>query len=248
MSKKVVRVESASKDDADSTWKPSEGANSKATLLRAFAFLLWLVAIGGEAVGIFVLLEQDPVNMALLIGLIVVIGILAIAGNLLWKKANRLDPARKSDPIRFFFQNQLGAIITLIAFVPLIVLILLDKDMSKGQKALAGGIGIVVALIATATGVSLDPPSVEQYTAETNAVKEATGQDLVYWTKHGEVFHVCDKVSDLQHDSEDDTIYSGTVADAHAAGKERLTKKIDLELRQCGLAPDADVPGATIAP
>lgn len=250
--KKIVRAESAeSADNTESTetadWKPSAGANSQATKLRVIAFALWVVAIGAELGLIFgVLLTGEPITnakMALLIGGLVVIAAFAMGGSVLWKKANRLDPARKADTFRFFVQNQLGAIMTLLAFVPLIVLIFLDKDMSKGQKALAGGIGIVLAAIATYVGVDVNPPSVEQYTAERDAVIDAVGKDHVYWTSAGKVFHVCPEVSDLQRESKDNTIYEGTVADAHAAGKDRLTKKVDLELRQCGLEKDAEVPG-----
>ena len=46
------------------------------------------------------------------------IAIFAIAGSLMWKAANKHDPARESEKARFFFQNQLGAIITVIAFLP----------------------------------------------------------------------------------------------------------------------------------
>ncbi|NKF33718.1 hypothetical protein HER21_45665, partial [Pseudomonas sp. BGM005] len=55
-----------------------------------------------------------------LLVLLVVIAVLAITGSILWKKANRLDPARKSETVRFFVQNQLGAIIAIVAFLPLI--------------------------------------------------------------------------------------------------------------------------------
>ena len=72
----------------------------------------------------------------------------------MWKAANKHDPARESDRARFFFQNQLGAIITLIAFLPLIVLIFMDKDMDPKNKKIAGGVGAVLAVAATLIGVS----------------------------------------------------------------------------------------------
>jgi hypothetical protein len=248
--KKVVRVESAdgSGDGAAPEWRPTSEANSKATWMRVVAFALWALAIGGEVYAIVGVLNRPSVNMVLLIALIVVIGLLAIGGSLLWKRANRLDPARKSDTIRFFVQNQLGAIITLVAFLPLIVLILMNKDMSGKQKALAGTVGIVVAVIATAFGVDWNPPSVEQYTAESNQVIEATGQDLVFWTKEGKVFHLCENASAVNLESKDNTIYSGTVADAHAAGKDRLTLQVEQETKQCGFTPgsvDEDEPSPT---
>lgn len=243
--KKVVRAESAPQDDSPSepTWKPTPEAKGQATRFRLIAAALWALAIAGELFGIFSVLRRDPVNMVLLIGLIIVIGVLAIAGSLLWKKSNRLDPASRSDTVRFFVQNQLGAIVTVIAFLPLIAMIFLNKDMDKKQKSIAGGIGIVVLVIASLFGVDWNAPSVEQYDAESSKVVQITGQDLVFWTKAGNVFHLCKDVSAVNLESKDDKIYSGTVADAHADGKDRLTKQVEQETRQCGF--DLPAPAAT---
>lgn len=238
--KKVVRVEStestADAQQSGPTWKPTAEAKSKSTQFRLIAAALWAVAIGLEAWAIFGVLNADEIKMWLLILLIVVIGLFAVGGSLLWKQANRLDPASKNDTVRFFVQNQLGAIITVIAFLPLIVLILLNKDMTTQQKALAGGLGAIVMVAAAAVGIDWNAPSTEQYTAETNEVTNIKGQDLVYWTKSGKVFHLCEKVSAVNKTSKDNKIYEGTVADAHAAGKDRLTKQVALEAKQCGFA------------
>ena len=156
--------------DVTKEWRATHGQKSAATRLRIFAALSWIVAIGTEIAGI-VLLRQgrfDQGNLALLIGLLVVIAIFAIAGSLMWKAANKHDPARESDRARFFFQNQLGAIITVIAFLPLIVLIFMDKDMDPKNKKIAGGIGVVLAAAATLIGIDFSPPSVEQYTKDMN--------------------------------------------------------------------------------
>ena len=237
--KKVVRVESdaAEVEEAAADWKPTPESKGKATGFRVIAAILWVLAIGTEAFAIFYVLKQNPVNLILLIILLVVIGGLAVGGSLLWKRANRLDPARKSDKVRFFVQNQLGAIITVIAFLPLIILIFTNKNMDGKQKGIAGAIAIVLLLVAGYFGTTINPPSVEQYTAETQRVVELTGQNLVYWTKSGEVYHLCEDASAVNLESEDNQIYQGTVADAHADGKERLTLQVDQELEQCGLAP-----------
>jgi hypothetical protein len=157
--------------DVTKDWQATQDQKSSATRLRLFAVLCWIVAIGGEIAAIYLFYQHkfDHGNMLLLIGFLVGIAVFAIAGNLLWKAANRHDPARESDTARFFFQNQLGAIITLIAFLPLVFLILSDKDMDPQTKKVAGGIGVVLAVIATLIGVSFKPPSVEQYTQDMNA-------------------------------------------------------------------------------
>lgn len=239
--KKVVRVEStAGNPPDDPKWKPTPEAKGRATRLRVIAWILWLLAIAGEAATAIWLLK-DPINMVYLIGAIVVIGILASVGSTLWKKANRADPAHRSQAFRFWVQNQLGVIMTLLAFVPLIILIFMNKDMDGKQKGIAGAVAVVVALIATfAFGASYNSPSVEQYTEETQRVIELTGEDLVYWTKEGEVYHLCEQASAVNLESEDNTIYSGTVGDAHAAGKERLTLQVEQELNQCGLPPEGE--------
>ena len=166
--------------DVTKEWRATHGQESAAKRLRIFAALSWIVAIGTEVAGIVLLRQHkfDQGNLPLLIGLLVVIAVFAIAGSLMWKAANKHDPASKADTAKFFFQNQLGAIITVIAFLPLIVLIFMDKDMDPKNKKIAGGIGVVLAAAATLIGVDFKPPSVEQYTEDMNkcAVEIKTGQ------------------------------------------------------------------------
>ena len=156
--------------DVTKDWRATQGQESAAKRLRIFAALSWLVAIAGEVAGIVLLFRNkfDQGNLPLLIGILAGIAIFAIAGSFMWKAANKHDPARKSDKAKFFFQNQLGAIVTVIAFLPLLVLIFMDKDMDPKNKKIAGGVGAVLAIVATLIGVSWNPPSVEQYTQDMN--------------------------------------------------------------------------------
>ena len=274
----------------EAQWKPSEEALKQERPLRIFAWVAWLVAIAGELFTIFYTLKQNPVNMVLLIGALVVIAGLAILGSRLWRKANQLNPASSKDTTRYFIQNQLGAIMSLVAFLPLIVLIFLNKDMDTKQKTLAGGVGIILVVIASLLGMNFNPPSVEQNTltmvqttqtavaayngtqvasikmtltvlppAEQTAyvknlqatlqatplapaspeeianVVQYTGEDKVYWKAGGAVYHLCADASALQRESSvDDNIYVGTISEARAAGKGRLTLEVNAELKQCG--------------
>ena len=156
--------------DVTKEWRATHGQKSAATRLRLFAAISWIIAIGTEVAGIVLLRQHkfDHGNLPLLIGLLVAIAVFAIAGSLMWKAANKHDPASKADGAKFFFQNQLGAIITVIAFLPLLVLIFMDKDMDPKNKKIAGGIGVVLAAGATLIGIDFNPPSVEQYTQDMN--------------------------------------------------------------------------------
>ena len=160
----------AAEVDVTKEWRATHDQGA-AKRLRIFAVIAWIVAIGTEIAGVVLLRQHkfDHGNLGLLIGLLVVIAVCAIAGSLMWKAANKQDPARESDKVKFFFQNQLGAIITVVAFLPLLVLIFMDKDMDPKNKKIAGGVGVVLAVLATMMGVSFNPPSVEQYTKDMNS-------------------------------------------------------------------------------
>jgi len=110
--------------------------------------------------------------------------------------------------------------------------VFLNKDMDKGQKTIAGIVGIALAALAVVLGIDFKPASVEQYTADQSTVIQLLGKDQVTWVSGGAVYHVCDKVSDIQTGS---AIQTGTTADAVAAGKQRLTLKFASELEKCGL-------------
>lgn len=194
----------------------SSEAKGKAKQLRMFAILVWLIAIAGEIYAILKLLSNE--TMVWLIVAIVVILALAITGSLLWKKANRLDPASEKDKFKFFVQNQLGAIMAVLAFLPLVIMIFTNKDMDKKTKGIAGSIAVVALLIAGITGVDFDPPSVEKYTREINEQSEIVselndGVDHVYWTPAGNKLHIYE---DCQHIRNSD-VSDGTVKDAWEA-------------------------------
>ena len=159
-----------SKIDVTQAWQASQNQQGRAKSLRIYAALAWVVAIGTEIAAIVMLKKGmfQQGNLALLIGLLVAIAVFAIAGSLMWKAANKHDPASRADGFRFFVQNQLGAIITVIAFLPLLALIFLDKDMDPKNKKIAGGVGVALALLATVFGIDFKPPSTEQYTQDMN--------------------------------------------------------------------------------
>lgn len=201
------------------TFVASAESKAKAKQLRLFAILAWVVAIGIELYLIFGVLFKPPVNMTILIIGIVVNLILAILGSWLWKKSNRLDPASEQDKTRFFLQNQLGAIMGVLAFLPLVILIFTNKDLSGKQKGIVGSIAVIAMLVAGITGVDFNPPSVEEYTEQINQVEQLNdGVNEVFWTKSGTKYHL---YSDCYHINTDktDEIMQGTVEQAREMKK-----------------------------
>lgn len=196
----------------------SEEAKGQAKQLRLFAFLAWIIAIAGEVFAILKLISDE--TMVWLIVAIVLILALSITGSLLWKKANRLDPASEQNKTKFFIQNQLGAIMGVLAFLPLVILIFLNKDIDGKTKGIAGSIGVVALLVAGITGIDFNPPSIEKYTQQineqTDLVTDLTnGIDHVYWTPSGNKLHIFE---DCQHIKNSD-VSDGTVKEAWEARK-----------------------------
>lgn len=194
----------------------SAEAKAKAKQLRLFAFLAWLVAIAGEIFAILKLIHDE--TMVWLIVAIVGILILAVLGSYLWKKANRLDPASEKNKTKFFIQNQLGAIMAVLAFLPLVIFIFTDKNANGKTKGIAGAIAVVALLIAGISGIDFNPPSIEKYTEQINTqtaeIKDLTnGLDLVYWTPAGNKLHIYE---DCQH-IRNSVVSEGTVKAAWEA-------------------------------
>lgn len=192
----------------------SEESKAQAKQLRLFAILSWVVAIAGEIFAIFKLIHNK--TLVWLIVAIVVILILAITGSMLWKKANRLDPASEKDKVKFFIQNQLGAILGVLAFLPLVIAIFMNKDIDKKTKGIAGVIAVIAMLIAGITGIDFNPPSIEKYTAQINQQdsvlsKLTPGNNLVYLAKEGTVYHI---YRDCQYIKNRDGVTQATIRQA----------------------------------
>lgn len=221
-SKKITKIvdDNATAQSANSgeAWKPTAESKSKATTFRIIAVLGWLVAIGCQVFAYFKL-QEVPVNMAWMIGLIVVALIFAIIGNILWKKSNRLDPASEKNKFKFFVQNQLGLIISVLAFLPMVILIFTNKNLSGKQKGILGSLAIAALAAAGLTGTEFNPASVEQYTEQTQQVELLNnGVNSVYWTGSGKSYHLFQDCSYI-NGKRTNEIFQGTVAKARELKK-----------------------------
>ena len=84
-----------------------------------------------------------------------------------------------------------------LAFLPLVILIFTNKNISGKTKGIAGSIAAIAMVAAGITGADFNPPSVEKYTEEINQQQEAAkslniDSDNVYWSKAGNKYHAYD--------------------------------------------------------
>ncbi len=224
-------------------FQASEEAKGKAKQFRLFALLCWLLAMAGQVYAILKLIHNETLTW--LIVAIGVILVLAILGSYLWKKANRLDPASEKDKTRFFIQNQLGAILGVLAFLPMVIFIFANKNLDGKTKGIAGTIAVVAMLLAGITGIDFNPPSIEKYTKE---IEEQTGNlktinmglDHVYWTSAGNKYHIYEN---CQHIVNREHIYQGTVKESwEKKGISELCKTCEKNARKERNLPESNTP------
>ncbi|MEK9613893.1 MAG: hypothetical protein VW080_08215 [Flavobacteriaceae bacterium] len=192
---------------------PSKASRSRVIRFRMIAVFLWLLAIGCEIWAI-VILQKPPINMTSIIILLAVGLVTVVIGSLLWKKANRINPASSKEKWKFFIQNQLGVIISVIAFLPLFILIFKNENLDKKQKQILASVAGGALVIAGLTSADFDPPSQEKYLKQSQEVKDLNeGVDYVYWTRSGKSYHLYSECSYINtHRTHE--IFEGTVAQA----------------------------------
>lgn len=204
---------------------PKEGAKPR----RIGAVLLWILAIACEAVAvlnIFNKIELPKFSQTVwLVGLIVLDLIFVVIGSMLWKKANHIDPASEKNPTKFWLWNNLGSIMSVIAFLPLIIIIFTNKDMDKKTKTIAGVAAIIALLIGGLTSYDWNPISSEQLEAAKaeilangNYDVNEKGEPIVYWLEHSTKYHINKDCQHINRAGTSDTIMSGTIEAAYQHG------------------------------
>ena len=189
---------------------------SKATTLRIVAVILWVLAIGFEVVAILSLFKALyfkwlPQMWCMIIAIVLDLAC-CIAGSLLWKKASFLDPFKKTNnKVGFVILNQLGVIMAVVCFLPLIILLFTNKDkMDKKSRIIVIVVAIVALLIAGLFGANFNPISAEEKAAAEN---QLTG--TVYWTTYGHKYHLYSDCHTIVNSTKND----GSVTDAIDAGR-----------------------------
>jgi hypothetical protein len=221
MAKKVERkYVSASKGEV-----VTKDSKSRASGLRIGAVILWLLAIACEVLAILFLngtffvpeqgieiLSLTLQPMTVLIIAIVADLIFVIIGSQLWKKANHINPISKKNKLKFFLWNQMGLIVAVIAFMPLIIFLLKDKNLDAKTRKIVSVVAAIALIIAGATSIDWSPVSAE----ELSAAQATYGDDNVFWTSFGKSYHIDEECHTLNRSK---TIYYGTIDEAFEANR-----------------------------
>ena len=192
--------------------EPKERAKNK----RILACVLWVIAICFEVIGILRLTGATNWIPKLSESTFLIICILLdlaffVPGSLLWKKANHIDPASEKDKTKFWLWNNLGVILSVLAFLPIIILVLTDKDMDKKSKTVVTIVAALALVIAGASSYDYNPVSSEQLARAEKEVQAVSKDGYVYWAPHSKKYHVD---PDCPAFSNSETVYKGTVAQA----------------------------------
>ena len=196
---------------------------------RPIAIALWVLAIVFEVLALLALKQDSPIYnwgtifpspWILPIIFIVLDLICCVVAGQLWKQANHIDPPSEKNQVEFFLKSQLGALLAVVAFLPLLILTLLDQNADKQTKTVAAIAAAVALAIGVGTGADFNPVSAETL-EEMQANAVALGDGTVYWTESGGVYHLN---KDCGHIINSTEIYSGTAAAAMEAGKSRPCK------------------------
>ncbi len=185
----------------------------RATGMRLLALLFWLIAIACEVTVIFLfngtLYVPGDVMIYMIAGIALIL-IFVVIGSQLWKKANRIDPASKENKIKFFLWNQMGLIAAVLAFFPLVILLLNNKDLDKKTRQTLSIVAVIALLIAGALSIDYNPVSsedLEQARSDSYTLSDGT----VYWTRWGKKYHFDLDCYTLGRSA---VIYEGTMEEA----------------------------------
>ena len=222
-SRRTAAAKSAAEKNEAAEAAGKKPPKQRATGLRLLAALMWVLAIGAEVVAILILNKTiytgDNLLTWLIVSLVVDL-IFVVIGSQLWKKSNRIDPASEKDKIKFWLWNNMGVIVSVIAFLPIIILMIRDKDLDPKTKRIAVIAGIVALVVAVASSYTWNPVSQESL-EEANSQVEALGFDTVYWTRFGKKYHLDVDCSSL---SRSEVLFEGTVNEAFEASRIDLCK------------------------
>lgn len=192
-----------------------EARHERATGKRIIAIVFWVLAIACEVVFFLTLNKTIYIKdyqLYVQIGALVLDLIFVIIGSQFWKRANDVDPASDANSVKFFLQNQMGLIVSILAFVPIVIVLLTNKDLDKKTKQVLVPVAAVALVLASLLSIDWNPISEEEYQATAQALKGET----VYYTQFGKSYHLDPDCRALKNSS---VVYEGTIEEALDAGR-----------------------------
>ncbi len=225
--KTIVKVESKESNENEVYWKDKHWKIVKiedkwdpverATTKRWVAVILWLIAIIFEGIWILRLMDVITwfswleVKYFLLICIVLDL-IFFIIGSLVWKKANHIDPISEKNKLKFWSWNNLGTILSILAFLPMIIVVLMSKNLDKNTKKLVWWVAVAALAIAWLASYDYNPVSSEQLLRAEQEVLQVSPTGKVYWAPYSKKYHVD---PDCPAFSNSETVYEWSVRDAY---------------------------------
>lgn len=200
----------------------------KANGLRIGAVVLWLVAIAFEVLTILLIngtfyipdLPNVPNSQMIYIIAGIVLDLICVfIGSQLWKNSNDLDPCSKKNKLKYFLWNQMGVIASVIAFFPLLLLLLKEDDLDPKTKKILSIIAAVVMLLSVGTSIDYNPTSAEDLAqAQSDAYEYSIDGATSYWTTFGKCYHFNPDCHTIINSN---PVYTGTVEEAFEANRNK---------------------------
>ncbi|MCL2812879.1 MAG: hypothetical protein FWD25_13455 [Clostridia bacterium] len=214
----IVDVTKGAEEATSATKTPKKSAGG----LRLAAVIFWVLAIAAEVVAIlmltkYIFVPEDNLLMWLLIALGVDL-VFLIIGSQFWKRANHIAPASKKNKFKFWLWNNMGVIVSVIAFLPILILLLNDKKLDGNTKKIVSIVAAVALAVGGLASYDWNPVSQEDVAA-TQAQAEELGDGQVFWTTWGRRCHLYGDCPSLNNSA---TLFKGTMEDAVDAGRGAL--------------------------
>lgn len=195
--------------------------------LRIGAAILWVCAIAFEVLAILILNGNweafqnflgtifSDITTPLIIALVADL-VLVVVGSQLWKAANHKDPVSEKNKFKFVLWNNMGVIVAIIAFLPLIILLLKNDKLDGKAKKLVTIIAVVAILIAAVCSIDFNPVSLEDM--QTKASESGYVGGEIYWTTFGKSYHL-DKECQALSRTIPENLHDGTLEEAFDASR-----------------------------
>ncbi len=130
-----------------------EQRKAKALPNRIFAIIFWCLGIALE---IFTFLNiRGTINIPVISNYLVIFVILfiilaivlVIIGSQFWRKANQINPPSDENKNTYWLSNQIGLLISIVVFVPIVILLLVNKDLDKKSKRISTIVAVIALVI-----------------------------------------------------------------------------------------------------